>query len=389
MIVWKHALLTGATGALGPGLAAELLASNPSGKLAVLIRPTNEPVTERFSEWLGSVQEAMDERSEPVEGWRQRIIPVGGDVRQAGLGIESAASKRLQKSTDLFVHAAADTGFRSDEQAQWDINVEGTRHAIEWTRGCGAKARYIAVSTVCTSGTRTGRIEEAFTPNPPEFVNNYERTKWEAEKLTVESGLDYAIARVSIVMGTHGTGAVYRAGAMHQMFKWFSRGMVPVMQGKTETLMDLICTETAARFIARAARSEWESGVVWHIAAGERAGTLLDLAKLSFHELLGRSVVENVERPGEPFLVDRKTFERLQSEQVTPRQRALRQAMDALSSFLPMFLHPRLYDTTNAEKLWGGPLHNPDWRTTARRVMHYLGVAHNQQQAAQATSEAA
>ena len=49
--------------------------------------------------------------------------------------------------------------------------------------------------------------------------------------------------------------------------------------------------------------------------------------------------------------------------------------MDSLATFLPMLSYPRVYDTSQAEKLWGGPLPLPDWRLTMQRVIHYLGMA--------------
>jgi thioester reductase-like protein len=45
-------LLTGATGALGPSLAAELLASDPAAHLHVLIRTSNSTsIADRFRDW--------------------------------------------------------------------------------------------------------------------------------------------------------------------------------------------------------------------------------------------------------------------------------------------------------------------------------------------------
>lgn len=374
MIVWKHALLTGATGALGPALAAELLCANPKGQLAVLLRTGQESLEQRFGPWLESVSEAIGDAPLSKTHWQQRILPVAGDVRSKNFGIEPELNVSLQAKTDLIIHAAADTQFKSVTQEQWDTNVEGTRHALEWARHAKHKPRIICVSTVCTSGKRTGRIEERFSPNPPEFVNNYELTKWEAEKLAMDSGLPFAIARVSIVMGSHSNGAVYRPGALHQIFKWFGRGLVPVIQGTNQTPMDLIATEPVVRFLARASMSEWESGSVWNVAAGDRAVPLFDLSQLAFIELHGTDKVQNVREPGEPFIVDHSTYQRIRTSQDSRRDRVTRQALDALSTFLPMLLYPRTYDTTQAERLWGGPLPLPDWRTTMAKMIRYCGM---------------
>ena len=39
------------------------------------------------------------------------------------------------------------------------------------------------------AGTRSGPIAEGLERTPPEFVNPYEQTKWEAERLTAAAGL--------------------------------------------------------------------------------------------------------------------------------------------------------------------------------------------------------
>lgn len=374
MIVWKHALVTGGTGALGPALAAELLCANPAGTLAVLMRSGGGSLDERFNPWLHSVAETIGHRHIAGTNWRNRIIPVAGDVRQPDFGIAPNLNAKLLGRTDLVIHAAADTQFKSVSQEQWDTNVEGTRHALAWTRACTTRARIICVSTICTSGKRTGRIVEQFTPNPPEFVNNYESTKWEAEKLAMESGLRFAIARVSIVMGSHTSGAVYRPGALHQIFKWFGRGLVPVIQGTDQTPMDLISTEPVVSFLAKASMSNWDSGTVWHVAAGDRAVPLLDLSALAFRELHGTGIVQNIYKPGTPFIVDSTTYDQVRENYSTRRERVTRQALDALATFLPMLTYPRTYDTRRAEQLWGGPLPLPDWRITMARAIRYLGM---------------
>jgi len=53
--------------------------------------------------------------------------------------------------------------------------------------------------------------------------------------------------------------------------------------------------------------------------------------------------------------------------------RIVRQALDSINSFLPMLLYPRKYQTSNAERLWGGTLPWPDWRQTLVRVMKSCG----------------
>jgi thioester reductase-like protein len=378
----RGVLLTGATGALGPSLAAELLAGDPARILSVLIRSSaNEPIETRFNEWLAAVGQTMSEtKRKPSGNWRQRVRLVPGDVACDNLGLFPQAVDELIQTTDCIVHAAADTGFMSSLDDQWNINVQGTRRAAELARRCKNLSRFILVSTVCTSGKRIGRIFEKPLANAPGFVNNYERTKWEAEQIAMAADLPLGIARVSIVVGSHATGAVQRLGGFHSLMKWFSRDYVPVIPGTNQTLVDLISSELVAEFIAKTLTTDWKPGSIWHIAAGDQAARLIELSEIGWREMKPGLLMQNREQPGESFIVDQDTFDQMRMSKTSPRQRVLRQAMDAINSFLPMLLYPRTYDVTSAEKLWGGPLPWPDWRATLVKMLHACGFTPAQEQ---------
>ncbi|HEY7087639.1 MAG TPA: SDR family oxidoreductase [Tepidisphaeraceae bacterium] len=379
----QHVLLTGATGALGPALAAELLASDPTRILEVLIRAGNVPVAQRFEQWLALVELEMTARPNgSPANWKKRVHVVAGDVRCDGLGLSAASHQQLAGQVNTIIHAAADTQFLNSLDDLWETNVEGTRRVIDFAQRCRTLPKLIVVSTVCTSGTRTGLIEETSSSTPPTFVNNYERTKWESERLALSCGVPLAIARVSIVMGSDTTGAVHRMGALHHLLKWFSRGYIPVIPGTEQTLLDVICTEMVSRFIARAATADWESGSIWHVAAGERAARLSEFSKTAWAEAFPGEIMQNMQRPGHPYLVDRSTFEQIRLSMSAPGDRLTRQALDSISSFVPGLLYPRQYDTTRAEQLWGGPLPCSDWRESIIRVMRSYRFAPRRQRVA-------
>jgi thioester reductase-like protein len=372
-------LLTGATGALGPALAAELLAAQPRLNLDILLRAGSSSISQRFNDWLDCVACVIS--ADPArfgglreDDWRDRVTPVAGDVAIDQFGLERRGYDELARRANVIIHAAADTQFLTSLEQQRNINVGGTRRALEFASHCRSLSRIVLVSTICTSGTATGTIRET-TMTPPGFVNNYERTKWEAEQLAMSSDLPLGIARVSIVIGSHASGVVHRIGAFHNVLKWFGRGLVPVVPGTSDTLVDLVCNEVVAAFIVRAALTEFKPRSIWHVSAGDRAATLPQLAEAAFEELRGGETVQSLEQPGEPFIIDHEIFERIRLSKTGPRDRVLRQSMEAINSFLPMLMYPRRYDTRQAEKLWGGPLPWPDWRETLARVIRTSGLA--------------
>src|SRR4051812_2657430 len=113
-------LVTGATGALGPALAAELIRAKAAESIVVLMRCAPGELEEKFSRWCGAVRELLS--PEEYAGM-ERLYPARGDVCEQGLGLEDGAA--LQRETDMVIHAAADTNFAAPAERQWAVNVEG------------------------------------------------------------------------------------------------------------------------------------------------------------------------------------------------------------------------------------------------------------------------
>jgi len=78
----------------------------------------------------------------------------------------------------------------------WKVNVEGTRNVADACEEVDAKMIFISTDYVF-DGTKTSYTEEDI-PNP---LNFYGKTKLEAENLVKEAGVEYAIARTSVIYG--------------------------------------------------------------------------------------------------------------------------------------------------------------------------------------------
>jgi hypothetical protein len=89
----RQILLTGATGALGPALAAQLACGNAAQRIAVMMRCPPAELGEKFGKWRSAVGEwvAPDKQSH-----LDRLFPVVGDICQENLGLGDA-SKTLQR----------------------------------------------------------------------------------------------------------------------------------------------------------------------------------------------------------------------------------------------------------------------------------------------------
>ena len=79
-----------------------------------------------------------------------------------------------------------------EEQTAWAVNVYGTQNIVDACSKLGKKIIYISTDFVF-DGTKKVYYEED-KPNP---LSWYAKTKYEAEKLIQDSGIEYAIARIA------------------------------------------------------------------------------------------------------------------------------------------------------------------------------------------------
>jgi dihydroflavonol-4-reductase len=129
-----------------------------------------------------------------------------GDIR------DPAAVRAATAGCRAVVHAAGKFRFWGRREDFFAINLEGTRNALEAAQQAGVE-RFIYVSTVAVIGApRTGAaIDEAYPPTPRD---DYQRSKLEAEKLTLryhrERGLPAIVLRPGAFYGPGGRYAFNR-----------------------------------------------------------------------------------------------------------------------------------------------------------------------------------
>jgi thioester reductase-like protein len=363
-------LVTGGSGALGPHLLAEVLRCEENEQVIALSRPGPD-WSDRFEDLRRTVNGLIGSEPARTREYVQRLRPMSGDIRRDDLGLEGRDCIRLSKQVDVIIHAAADTRFAAPLRDLRGTNVDGTGHVLELARRCSRLRQFLLVSTTCVAGTRTGTIAERLQMEPGDFVNRYEQTKWEAERLAAAARLPVRIARLSTCLGGELTGYVHRFGAIHQSIRWLVRGLMPMLPAVDGSRVDLISTDVAARWIARAAAHGVEGLDVCHVAAGDRAIPIRDLVSAAVSHLRDRVPEWRSGQLQAPLVVDATTFDLF--------ERSVRQSGDALFGrvlegarlFFPALLHSKAYDTARAEQLWGGPLPLSDWRATLGNVIDF------------------
>ncbi len=210
--------------------------------------------------------------------------------------------------TDLVIHCAANLEFDAPREVLASVNVEGTRNAVAFARAAGAGFLHVSTAYVC--GTREGAIAEGPVPQGTRFTNNYEESKALAEALVAASGVPFAIARPSIVLGDHASGAIREFPSLCNVFRLMARGKVGVLPARETATVNLVPICHVAEGIARIAeRFAAAQGGYFHLVAGQP----LPVAKLAHG-------VARVEHFPAPQVVDPETFN---AESLRPSERLL------------------------------------------------------------------
>jgi dihydroflavonol-4-reductase len=155
--------------------------------------------------------------------------PIVGDV------LDPASLDRLVTGSHWVFHVAGVNDICSrDPDQMWRVNVDGTRLVINACRNAGVR-RLVHTSSVVTIGEQDGELADENTPHRGSFLSNYERSKFDAERLLFDeaSGLDVVSVNPSSVQGpgrATGTGAFILRAA---------RGKMSYIPDTTMSLVDI------------------------------------------------------------------------------------------------------------------------------------------------------
>ena len=187
-----------------------------------------------------------------------------GDVTQPGFAVDAITAR----DHDLLIHCAATTRFDLKDEDYRAVNVAGTAHAIELARSCGMALLHVSTAYVC--GRRDGAIAED-DPLPRDgFANGYEASKAEGEALVAASGLRFAIARPSVVVGDSATGAIRTFDTIYAAFKLIAKGRVRHMEARADATIDFVPIDhVAAGILALAENMAAAAGARYHLVSAQ------------------------------------------------------------------------------------------------------------------------
>jgi thioester reductase-like protein len=182
--------VTGATGFLGRFLVQELL-DNRQGQLFLLVRPSSRDRLEALVRRWGRAD---------------RVTMVSGDLTEVALGVDPAWVEEHRGRIEHFFHLAGVSDLTAPEEEHEELNVGGTRNAIELAADLDAGV-FHHVSSVAVSGDHDGFWDETMFDVDQALPSPYHRTKFESEQIArEESAGPWRVYRPSIVLGHSETG---------------------------------------------------------------------------------------------------------------------------------------------------------------------------------------
>jgi dihydroflavonol-4-reductase len=155
--------------------------------------------------------------------------PVPGDI------LDGTSVHQLVEGCEWVFHVAGVNELCSrNPELMWTVNVDGTRIVLDACAGAGVE-RLIHTSSAVVIGETSGEIATETSTHRGRFLSEYERSKWEAERIALRGTHPFEVIAVnpSSVQGpgrATGTGALLLAAA---------RGRLPFAVDAAFSIVDI------------------------------------------------------------------------------------------------------------------------------------------------------
>jgi thioester reductase-like protein len=325
-------LLTGATGFVGMELLARYLERTDRHVYALVRGADDHSVADRVARTL-SFLFGED------HAYRDRVIPVRGDITRPGLGVRDVDV--LAGRVSDVVHGAASVSLELGLEASREINVEGTRRVLEFAERCQARGglrRMSYISTAYVAGEHAGRFGEDDLDVGQRFRNAYEQSKFEAEQLVRgwRPRLPITVLRPSIIVGERDSGWTASFNVLYWPLRAFARGAYAALPARRDAPVDVVSIDYVADAIFTLSQAPEAEGMTYHLTAGWAAssvGELVELATGRFARPAPRLIA--------PWLYRRVVHPLLMH---TSRDQRRRRALARSEVFFPYFAMAVAYD---------------------------------------------
>ena len=259
-------LLTGGTGLVGQYLLKDFLASNTL--LAVLVRPGKKlDARER-------IEATMQRWEKQLDRHLPRPVILVGNINEPMLGLSDNDQCWVANHCDSILHNAAILKFAGTDKGQepWRTNYGGTENVLKFAAETSiCHLHYVSTAYVC--GVRDTVVMESDLDAGQAFRNDYEGSKFDAEKLVAEAEHfeTKTIYRPAVIVGDSQTGFTSTYHGMFLYLRLLST-LIPLQQkdenGIYQTPIKLPMSGDEPRNLVPV---DWVSSVICHLVKTKNA----------------------------------------------------------------------------------------------------------------------
>ncbi|HLZ39136.1 MAG TPA: SDR family oxidoreductase [Mycobacteriales bacterium] len=344
---------TGFPGFLGSALLPRVLARSGDLRAVCLVQP-------RFLDQARSRVTQIEAAHPDVAG---RIELVEGDITRPGLDLAARAPDIRGEVVEIW-HLAAVYDLSVTRELGMRVNVDGTRHMLEFAAGCPGLGRFQYVSTCYVSGSYPAVFYETDLQRGQVFNNFYEETKYLAEVAVQErmaAGLPVTIYRPSVVVGDSDTGATQKYDGPYFIIRYVLRSpkiaLLPMVGNPKTFRANTVPRDFVVRAIDYLSGLKESEGKVYALADPNPL-TIAEITQL-IGETTGRRVVT--------FPVPMKLAKAVLARPTADRLTGIPPAL------LDYFAHPTHYDTTRASAdLAGSGISCPSFRSYVDKLVEFV-----------------
>jgi len=261
--------LTGATGYVGIYLLRQLLRET-SVMISCLVRADN--INDARSRLLQEFKWYFP--CEDLVGFEFRVRVYAGDITKERLGLLPLEYDCLCRTIDMIFHCAADVRLFGTYEELQKVNIKGTCNILQFAEAFRMKEVHY-LSTLNVAGRSVPREVRSFSEDDldygQEFLNYYERTKFQGEKLMkqyMEGGGHGYIYRLGSISAPVGIGRFQRNletnHVVHSLRGYILSKLAPDLPDESLILSQV---DVVVRGIVAIALAERLEGGTFHVAS--------------------------------------------------------------------------------------------------------------------------
>ncbi len=353
--------ITGGTGFVGTEVTAALLRTSEE-TIYVLVRAADEETAiHRLRSGWQDLPELRDEIG-------KRIKPVAGDFMRADLALSQEQIQNLRGCITQIFHIGAETGIQKSREELLAVNRDGTSYMLDFAHAVsrdGSLKRFLYVSTAYTAGLRSGRIMEN-DPLPDEYATFYEESKALAEKLVMQSGLPYTIARPGMIVGNSVTGRITKFNTIYYVLKLILQEKLPVLPVSAGQKLNIVPVDYVADSIVKLASHPEAEKACFHLTSPQEsqpsAGEMMAFVRRWAKENLLLDLSGPVFIPL-PMLKKAGLRHNLRTDEKE------KNPLSNLTALMVYFYDEHIFDRSETDRLLGR--YQPDWRNYAGPMLRY------------------